>query len=215
MIHPPPEQTRPLEPLVPGLPADLRRWAVEVVQVVLLTALLYLVVTSFVTRPYEVEMSSMEPALVPGDHILLDRLSLGWSDPERGDIVVFDAPDGFDADGIPYIKRVIALPGETVELLNGRIWVTPHGGPPAPLEEPYAAGSGPTLPQGAAGASSWTVPSGSVFVLGDNRPNSVDSRTFGPIPQERIIGRALLRYLPLDRVALLSGEDGGHVAPRP
>jgi signal peptidase I len=215
VIHPPPEQTRPLEPLVPGLPADLRRGAVEVVQVVLVTALLYLVVTSFVAQPYEVEMSSMEPTLVPGDHIILDKLSLGWSDPQRGDLVVFDAPDGFDPEGIPYVKRVIALPGETVEILNGRIWVTPPGGPPAPLDERYVAGSGLTLPQGAGGATSWTVPPGSVFVLGDNRPNSVDSRTFGPIPEDRIIGRAVLRYLPVDRLALLSGTAPPDAAARP
>lgn len=215
VIHPPPEHTRPLDPLVPGLPTHLRRWAVEVVQIVLLTALLYAVVTTFVAQPYEVEMSSMEPTLLPGDHILLDKLSLAWSDPQHGDLVVFDAPDGFADDGIPYVKRVVAVAGETVQLLNGRLWITPVGGSPAPLDEPYVADSGLTLPLGRSGPTRWTVPAGSVFVLGDNRTDSVDSRRFGPIPEDRIIGRAFVRYLPLERVAVLGGTQPADVTPRP
>lgn len=205
MIHPPPEPVRELAPAFPGLPTHVGRWAREVVGVVLLTGSLYLVVNTFVTQPFQVELQSMEPTLIAGDHVLVDKVTARWQPYDRGDVVVFDAPSPYDADGIPYVKRVVAVAGETVELVNGRVYVTPADGSVARLEEPYLDDDTVTLPQGSA-AFTWTVPTGSVFVLGDNRAESIDSRTFGPIAIDRIEGRAWLRYLPLGRISVLGAE---------
>jgi signal peptidase I len=196
VIHPPPEPARELTPAIPGLPSDLGRWAREAVGIVALTASLYLVVNAFVAQPFEVELRSMEPTLAAGDHILVDKMTPRWQPYERGDLVVFDAPVPHDRDGVPYVKRVVAVAGETVELVNGRVYVTAADGSVARLDEAYLADGVVTLPQGGSAAFRWTVPAGSVFVLGDNRAESIDSRTFGPVAIDRIEGRAWLRYLP-------------------
>lgn len=206
MIHPPPEPVRELAPAFPGLPTDLGRWGREVIGVVVLTASLFLVVNTFVTQPFEVELRSMEPTLTAGDHILVDKVTPGWQPYERGDVVVFEAPVPYNDDGVPYVKRVIAVAGETVELLNGRVYVTASDGSVARLAEAYLGEGTVTLPQGGRSVFSWRVPAGSVFVLGDNRAESIDSRTFGPIPIDRIEGRAWLRYLPLGRISTLGAD---------
>ncbi len=207
MIHPP--APSPVSgPLIPGLPADLRRWSSQLARTVLLVAALYLVISTFVVQPVEVQMASMEPLLVEGDHLLVDRLSLRWAPPQRGDVVVFDAPPPYGDDGVPYVKRVVGLPGETVQIENGRIYVSAPGSPPARLPEPYLLSGTVTLPQGIAGEGLWEVPDDSLFVLGDNRGDSLDSRRFGPIRLDRVIGRACLRYLPPDRIGPL-GVSGG------
>ena len=205
VIHPPPEPARELAPLVPGLPADLRRWAAEVARVVVLTAALFLVVSTFVAQPFQVELRSMEPTLIAGDFIVVDKLTPRWDPYDRGDVVVFGAPPGYADDGIPYVKRVIGVAGDTVELANGRVYVRAPGGPPERLEEGYLVDD-LTLPQGTAATHSWTVPDGSVFVMGDNRGGSLDSRSFGPIAEDSIVGRAVARYLPLDRLAIIGAE---------
>ena len=208
MIHPPPEPRREPEPTIPGLPTDLRRWAREVVQIVVVTALLLLVVNTLVAQPFEVQQRSMEPALASGDHILIDKLSMRWSPYGRGDVIVFHAPGRYDAEGIPYVKRIVGMPGDTIQIENGRIYVTPAGGVPIRLDESYLVEGEASLPQGVEGRREWTVPENAYFVLGDNRSESVDSRTFGAIPHDRIVGRAWLRYLPIDRVRLIGTNEG-------
>jgi signal peptidase I len=203
----PPEPTPAPEPLIPGMPADLRRWAFEVARTVLLVAALYLVLSSFVVQPVEVEMRSMEPLLVEGDRLLVDRLSLRWDTPRRGEIVVFDAPPPYGDDGVPFVKRVIGLPGETVQIENGRLYVSGPDAPPSRLDEPYLPAGTLTLPQGTAGTRIWEVPEGAIFVLGDNRGESLDSRTFGPVDLGRLVGRVLVRYLPLDRIGFVATRD--------
>lgn len=209
MIHPPPEPNRRPEPIVPGLPRDVRRWALEVLQVVLLTAVAYLVIDGFVAQPFQVELGSMKPTLAPGDHLLVDKISRRWDDYDRGEIVVFAPPPPFDEDGIPYVKRVIGLPGERVELRNGRIYVTVPSSVPIRLDEPYLAEGAPTMPQGIEGESAWVIPPEHYFILGDNRGGSVDSRTFGPIARNAMAGRGWLRYLPIQRFGLLAPDDAG------
>lgn len=203
MIHPPPPPPPAPEPLVPGLPSRPRRWAVEILQSVLLAGLLVAVINSFVAQPVQVELSSMEPTLAPGDRLLVDKLTGRWDPYDRGDIVVFDAPPPYDADGVPYVKRVVGLPGETVMIENGAIFIAGTDGAPMRLDEPYLHGAGPTLPRGASGDTAWRVPEDAIFVLGDNRGSSVDSRIFGAISLDRVAGRAWLRYLPVDRITVL------------
>ena len=195
-----------------GRPAQPRRrlgCALEIVETLVQTLVIYLVIHNFVAQPFQVEQSSMVPTVNPGEYVLIDKISPRFEDYQRGDIVVFQPPKGFGQGGVPFIKRVIGLPGDTVSLENGRVFVKPAGGSPIRLEEPYVVraidgAAAPTLPKNADGTSSWTVPAGTYFVMGDNRPNSQDSRFFGPVDRELIIGRAWLRYFPLDRVGFVT-----------
>lgn len=195
-----------------GEPAAPRRrlgCALEIVETLVLTLVIYLVIHNFVAQPFEVEQQSMVPTVNPGEYVLIDKISPRFSDYQRGDIVVFQPPDGFGQGGVPFIKRVIALPGDTISLETGRVFVTPAGGNPVRLDEPYVVrgidgAAAPTLPKDAEGSTSWTVAAGTYFVMGDNRPDSQDSRFFGPVDGELIVGRAWLRYFPLDRVGFVS-----------
>jgi signal peptidase I len=181
----------------------------EVVETLVLTLLIYLLIHNFVAQPFEVEQSSMEPTIDSGQYVLIDKISPHFSDYKRGDIVVFNPPTGYSEGGVPFIKRIIGLPGDTVSLENGHVFVTPPGGNAVRLDEPYVAtdvnGSPqPTQIKNPDGTSSWVVPAGSYFVMGDHRVVSQDSRVFGPISRDLIIGRALLRYFPLDRIGVFS-----------
>ena len=140
-----------------------------------------------------VESGSMEPTLAPGDRILVNKLA---DNPSRGDLVVFSRPDG------DLVKRVVALEGETLYFDDGLLKIGESW-----LVEPYlSAGTGtyvraaipncdPT--EGFGGNEACTVPEGHVFVLGDNRSVSFDSRNFGPVPRESLIGNAALQFWPL------------------
>ena len=194
-----------------GEPAAPRRrlgCALEIVETLVLTLVIYLVIHNFVAQPFEVEQESMMPTVNPGEYVLIDKISPRFNDYQRGDIVVFQPPAGYGQGGVPFIKRVIGMPGDVVSLENGRVFIQEPGGSPVGIDEPYVVrsiggGAAPTTPRDAAGTSSWTVPAGSYFVIGDNRPNSQDSRFFGVIQRNLIVGRAWLRYFPLDRMGFV------------
>lgn len=186
-------------------------WAFEIVETLVLTLVIYLVIHNFVAQPFEVLQDSMTPTILNGDYVLIDKLTPRFDEYGYGDVVVFEPPasSSLADDAIPFIKRIIGLPGDTVTLENGRVFVTRSDGLPVRIEEPYVARGpdgrpSPTLCPAPSCSDSWVVPDGSYFVMGDNRGDSVDSRAFGPIPEESIIGRAWLRYFPLDRVALIN-----------
>jgi signal peptidase I len=196
----------------PGERAGSRRalgCAFEVVETLVLTLLIYLVIHNFVAQPFEVQQSSMFPTIVDGEYILIDKLTTHFDGYRYGDVIVFEPPSdsGLDTNGVPFIKRVIGLPGDTVSLENGRVFITRPGKAAVRIEEPYVVtepdgSTAATLPRDAEGTTSWSVPDGSYFVMGDNRPQSQDSRAFGPITADLILGRAWLRYFPLDRITL-------------
>jgi len=191
-------------------PAPRRRLgcALEIVETLVLTLVIYLVIHNFIAQPFEVEQRSMLPTIAEHEYVLIDKISPRFDDYHRGDIVVFRPPDGFSQGDVPFIKRVIGLPGDTVSLLNGRVYVAVAGGSPVRLDEPYVVRgidgtAADTLPKDSEATSSWTVGAGAYFVMGDNRPDSQDSRWFGPIDRDLIVGRAWLRYFPLDRVGIV------------
>jgi signal peptidase I len=170
------------------------RWAVEVVETVVLTLLIFLAVQHFLAQPFQVQGASMETTFENGQYVLVDRLSHAWSPYARGQVVVFQPPAGAEDGGYPFIKRVVGVAGDTVEVRDGRVFVNGTA-----LDEPYlyrdASGAiEPTEPL--SGQTTWTVPAGDVFVMGDHREASEDSRAFGPVPVSSIIGRAMLRYWP-------------------
>lgn len=170
----------------------------ELVFIVALALGMYAVATTYLVAPFQVQQDSMQPTIQPGDYVLLDKLTLKIGNLRRGDIVVFAAPGNDGPGAIPFIKRVIGLPGETVDLRAGNVFVDGTG-----LAEPYIFPGEDTQPNPQTGTISWVVPAGSVFVLGDHRAVSEDSRVFGMVPISRIIGRTILRYWPLDRIGVL------------
>ena len=189
--------------------------AFEVVETLVLTLLIYLVIHNFVAQPFEVQQSSMVPTIVDGEYILIDKLTTRFDGYHYGDVVVFEPPNSsaLATDGIPFIKRVIGMPGDTITLENGRVFVTQPGSSPVRIEEPYVVqepdgSASATLPRDPQGIEDeWVVPDGAYFVMGDNRPQSQDSRAFGPIDQELILGRAWLRYFPLERIGLIERPE--------
>jgi signal peptidase I len=188
--------------------------AFEVVETLVLTLLIYLVIHNFVAQPFEVQQSSMLPTIIDGEYILIDKLTPRFDGYHHGDVVVFSPPSGsgLETQGIPFIKRVIGLPGDTVHLENGRVFVTRPGASPVRIEEPYVVetedgSTAPTLCPPEDCPQEWIVGEDEYFVMGDNRPSSQDSRRFGPVDEELILGRAWLRYFPLERVGLIERPD--------
>ena len=188
--------------------------AFEIVETLVLTLLIYLVIHNFVAQPFEVQQSSMHPTIVNGEYILIDKLTPRFGGYEYGDVVVFHPPSGsgLDEAGIPFIKRIIGMPGDTVSLENGRVFVTRQGSSPVRIEEPYvvAEQDGSTAPTTCPRPDcplTWIVGDAEYFVMGDNRPSSQDSRVFGPVDEDTILGRAWLRYFPLERIGLIERPD--------
>lgn len=174
----------------------------EVVETLVLTVVIFLVIQAFIAQPFRVEGGSMETTVLPDQYVLIDKLTPRWAPYARGDIVVLHPPRQFPGTGDgPFIKRVIGLPGDRVEIRNGSVYVNGSA-----LDEPYVFSQGglhqPTNPS-PGGLSEWLVPQGQLFVLGDHRQNSADSRVFGPVAASEVIGRAWLRYWPFDAFGVL------------
>jgi signal peptidase I len=181
------------------------RWRgclLEIVETVGLTVIIFLLVQHFVAQPYQIMQVSMENTLEPGQYVLVDKVSPNFSDYKRGDVIVFEPPAGYQENGqdIPFIKRVIGVGGDLVEVHDDAVWV--NG---VKLNEPYLFEGQPTTPLSA--QSSWRVPKDRLFVLGDHREASQDSRVFGPIAKSTVIGRAWLRYWPLGKISLIGSAS--------
>lgn len=173
------------------------RLVVTLGETLIATFVVLILLQTFVGRTYAVEQTSMEPTLEPNQRLLVDRLTPRFDPYKPGDIVVFDAPAQIELPA-PLIKRVIAVEGSLVEIVGGRVVVDGLA-----LDEPYTFGAEPTEP--ITGQTAWLVQPGQLFVLGDHRSVSSDSRSFGPIEVSSVIGRAWLRFLPIEDAALLSG----------
>lgn len=173
----------------------LRNALVEIVTTVVLAVVIYLVVQTFVVQTFQVQQVSMVPTIQPGEHLLVDKLTPRFDSYSRGDVVVFRAPGTAD-DETPFIKRIIGVGGDRVELEAGAVLVNGVA-----LDEGYIS-RGPTDPD--CGEDAWNVPQGEIFLMGDHRNQSQDSRCFGTVRVERVVGRAWLRFWPLDSLTILS-----------
>jgi signal peptidase I len=173
----------------------------EVVETLVLTLVIFLVVQNFVAQPYQVKQQSMERTLEPGQYVLVDKLTPRFSPYKRGDIVVFSPPEGWTDNDTPFIKRVIGVPGDTVEIRDdGKVYVKGVA-----VSEPYlyAQDGAPQPTVAPPSQSRWIVGADQLFVLGDHRMNSADSRSFGLVDRNSVIGRAWLRYWPLDAFGIV------------
>jgi len=160
----------------------------EALQVIVLALLLYFVIDTFIAR-VRVENISMQPTLKPGEFVIVNKVAYRTGQVQRGDVIVFRYPMNPRED---YIKRVIGLPGDHIEIQNGKVFVNGQA-----LEEPYVAAS-PSY------NGVWDVPPGQLFVLGDNRNQSSDSHSWGFVPMENVVGKALLVYWPPNEIKLLT-----------
>lgn len=174
-----------------GESAGWGRFLLDVLETLLLSAALFLVINALSAR-VRVDGSSMLPTLHNGEFVLVNRIAYRFEPPQRGDIVVFHYPPDPSQD---LIKRVIGLPGEEVTIQDGVVRVNGE-----PLVEPYI--SEPPLYAG-----TWLVPEGHLFVLGDNRNDSSDSHSWGMLPYENIVGKAVLIYWPFENLQLIDHHD--------
>jgi signal peptidase I len=169
----------------------------EIVETLVLTLIIFFVIQTFVAQPYRVEQQSMERTLEPDQYVLVDKLTPRFDDYKRGDIIIFDPPTTWATDRrTPFIKRIIGLPGDHVAIKDGRVYVNDVA-----LVEPYLYDGQPTVATGA--DSDWILPPGQLFVMGDHREDSADSRVFGPVARDHVIGRAWLRYWPIGTFGVL------------
>jgi len=167
----------------------VRRTLLDTFETILLSFVLFLAINA-VSERIRVESVSMQPTLFAGDMVIVNKLAYRFNNsPHRGDVIVFKYPP--DPDSIPYIKRIIGLPGDQVHITNGKVYINSQ-----PVDEPY-------LKVSTNRGGDWTVPDRQLFVMGDNRNNSRDSRAWGFVPFENIIGRAELIYLPPQHWAFL------------
>lgn len=142
-----------------------------------------------------VDGQSMHPTLETGDYLIVSRLNYLVVKPNHGDVIVFNSPRPLRENEPPLIKRVIGLPGDVVELTNQQVYLNGEL-----LGEPYL---GELCDTSHCRDNRWELGPEEYFMLGDNRNNSRDSRAFGPVPKENIIGQALFRYWPLDNIGLI------------
>jgi len=167
-----------------------RKMVREVVETILIAVVLALVVRGFVVETFVVLGPSMDPTLQDLERLFVNKIVYRLHEPTRGDIVVFAYPRDPTRD---FIKRVIGLPGETVEIRDGRVFIDGSF-----IEEPYVVYADSYGDYGTV-----TVPTGHVFVMGDNRRNSEDSRYFGPVPLVNLRGKAFLIYWPVSLFGLI------------
>ncbi len=168
----------------------------DILESVVVALAIFVVIYLYFYQPHQVKGASMEPNFHDGEYILTNKYEYRFADPQRGDVIVFKSPQNPDID---YIKRIIAIPGDKVKLVNNAYYVNE-----VKLVEAYIANNlytynGAFLKEG----QEVTVPTNKYFVSGDNRPRSSDSREWGFIERSSIIGKSQLRYYPFDRFGII------------
>lgn len=177
------------EPSSERLPAVLWSWLIEISETILPAIVIAVLINLFVAQATRVYGHSMEPTLHTNQRLVVEKVSYKLHLPHRGDVVVIHMPEHSRE---LLIKRVIALPGETIEVKDGGVYINGER-----LAEPYLS----VETRGVYGPL--VVPDGHIFVMGDNRGASNDSRSFGPVPIDQIVGRAWISYWPLEDLGLV------------
>ncbi len=169
---------------------EAKSWLHDLLEALIPALVIVLVVNVFLAQATRVEGQSMAPSLHPSERLIVEKISYRFHQPQRGDIVVLESPR---RNSDPLIKRVIGLPGETIEIRGGAVFIDG-----TQLYEPYL--TQPTVGD----FSLQLIPEEHIFVMGDNRGSSNDSRAFGVVPLGDVIGRAWLRYWPPSEVGFMS-----------
>lgn len=170
----------------------------ELLKFALIAVIIVVPVRLFVAQPFIVSGASMEPTFDNRQYLIVDELSYRLGTPGRGDVVIFRPPQ--QPQGTFYIKRIIGLPGETLDITDSSVTVTKVDGTEVTLDESYVANQGNGRTQHV------TLDSDEFFVMGDNRPESSDSRYWGVLPRQNLVGRAFLRLWPIQHIDILPGS---------
>ena len=177
--------------------SNFKRFFLDIIETLLLSAILFIVINA-VTARVRVDGYSMVPTFQGGEFIIVSKMTYKFGELSRGDILVFHQPRDPDQD---YIKRVIGLPGETVRVNNEQVLIDGQA-----LDDPY-------INEAPRYTGSWVVPEGMVFVLGDNRNNSSDSHSWGPLSMNNVIGRAIFVYWPFSSLGKIEHPEVVLAAP--
>jgi signal peptidase I len=194
----PPPVTRRGRGNAPAPPPRSKKWVFEWLAVLAIALVLAVCVRTFVAQMFYIPSGSMLPTLQIGDRIVVNKLSYDLHGVERGDVVVFRRPPLEQVNYADLVKRVIGLPGDTIATVHGMVYINGK-----PLDEPWLSTPLPVtspspLPDAFSLSRPFTVPAGQYFVMGDNRTNSEDSRYFGPISKDLIVGKMAFKAWPLD-----------------
>ncbi len=177
----------------------------DLVETMAISFSIFLVVYLFFLQPHQVNGQSMVPNFQSGEHVLTDKVTYKMRDPQRGEIVVFHAPPDAncpEGTGCDFIKRILGVPGDTLEVKENAVWVNGEK-----LPEPYIPSDFPILPGNATKGKSVYLGPNEFFVSGDNRPYSSDSRAWGAITKDEIIGRVFFRYWPPSAISTVVKAD--------
>ena len=171
-------------------------FVMDILETVAFIGSIFIVIYLFILTPNQVKGASMEPNFQDGNYILTSRITYRFRQPQRGDVIVLKAPSN---PGIEYIKRIIGLPGDTIMIKDGNVYVNGQE-----IPEQFTSAATNVWQDGFSKEGvPFTVPAGDLFVMGDNRPRSSDSREFGPIPESSVIGVVFYRYYPVNEVGTI------------
>lgn len=194
LANPPVEQTDEEHP------SFIKRFyasAKEIVKFVIISLIIVVPFRMWVAQPFIVSGASMEPNFWNGDYLIVDELSFALRNPKRGEVVILKLPRNSSF----FIKRVIGLPNETVEIKNGKIHLLTQIETDFVLQEKYIDGASITYPD-----SNITLKENEYFLMGDNREKSLDSRMWGPISKNDILGRAFIRLWPIESISFVTAN---------
>ncbi len=174
-----------------------KKFSDDVISFVFVALLVVVPIRWFVAQPFIVHGASMEPTFESGEYLIVDQLTYHFNEPARGDVIILKYPRD---ESVYFIKRIIGLPGETVEMQGDTIVIRPKDAEAFSLPQEFLDPER-TRPE----FGSYTLSDTEYFVMGDNRNESSDSRVWGPLPENDIVGRALIRLFPPTRIDILPG----------
>lgn len=186
---------------MPSVFRHLGEFFLDIIETVVIALSIFLVVYLFFMQPHQVNGQSMVPNFHSGEYVLTDKITYKFRNPKRGEVIVFHAPDAAQCPkgtGCDFIKRVIGEPGDTIAVQNNHYYVNGEV-----LAEPYIPADYPTSVGAFTRDRTITLTDGEYFVSGDNRPYSSDSRAWGPITKNEIVGKAFFRYWPLNVAGII------------
>ena len=177
----------------------LLTFVMDILETIIFVGSIFIVIYLFILSPHQVKGASMEPTFESGDYILTSKITYKFRSPEKDDVIVFKSLKNPEID---FIKRVIAIQGQKVKIINSNVLVDDHTLQELYISAPTTLFEGGFIQNGI----EVTVPEGYLFVMGDNRPRSSDSRDFGFIPMKGVIGKVFFRYFPPQKIGVIKNE---------
>ena len=172
---------------------------IDTLETLVISLAIFILIYKFLFQPHQVDGRSMEPTFHNGEYILTDKVSYRFHSPKRGDVIVFHSPQD---ERVDFIKRIIGVPGDTVMIKNKVVYLNGQ-----PLDEPYINDGITNHDTFLREGREVEVPSGNYIVMGDNRLHSSDSRHWGFVSYDEIVGRVFFRYWPIDRFGLIETNE--------